>query len=120
MCVSYAVYNKLVFAVALLDLKTWQRLRVFVMTRNKTQNPIYQHFLAAMKEGGPDSYETSSDGVACGRFAVQDEDIEALPELRNVEFVLIWDGGFETSERACAPSEREKPKASSKSPSMGI
>ena len=63
----------------------------------KKKHPaFYQHFKDAMINGGPDSYELSSDGVRCGRFCVQPEDIALFPELEGVEQVLIWNGGIET------------------------
>lgn len=58
---------------------------------------FYTHFKSALTEGGPDAWEKSSGGVPCGRFAVQEEDVAMFPELANVDSVLVWNGGIETS-----------------------
>lgn len=57
---------------------------------------FYTYFKSTLTEGGPDAWEKSSDGVPCGRFPVQDEDVAMFPELANVDSVLVWDGGIET------------------------
>lgn len=56
---------------------------------------FYAHFKAALTNGGPDAWDTSSDGAECGRFAVQEEDVALFPELANVDSVLVWDDGIE-------------------------
>lgn len=57
---------------------------------------FYAHFREALKDGGPDAWEHATDGVPCGRFAVQEEDVALFPELAGVDSVRIWDGGIET------------------------
>lgn len=57
---------------------------------------FYAHFKEALNDGGPDAWEPTTDGVPCGRFAVQEEDVALFPELTGVDSVRIWDGGIET------------------------